>query len=151
MRVDDAKRTKANGGATEATPLGEALAYSIGQEDDLVAGNADIIAAIREEGRQTRETIEAASLGKNGKTALLPTVLSVVALLGMFGSYVVNTSSWAGGTSGEVKQLRKDLDEEVQERKQLATWNEKVRNNLAANGWLIDSEGNVTKIQVKGR
>ena len=157
-RQNDTTRSRTNGRDEEHDALGDVyLARDFEQGSEIMATNADLIEAVKAEAKETREMVRAlvaaGTNGKNGngrKPSWVAYGALVVGATGLFataGSYVSSGSLWAGGTTGKVQQLQKELDAEVIERKTLDTWFRKTTQNFALHGWLVDDQGNVTKIQ----
>jgi hypothetical protein len=75
--------------------------------------------------------------------------LAVFSFLGGAGSFAANSGIWVGRReeqSGRTIEQVKKLEDQIE---YLKTWNEKLRNNMAAYGWLIDSSGDVSRIEQK--
>lgn len=75
--------------------------------------------------------------------------LAIVTLLGGSGAFIGNSGIWVGKKeqqSERVNEQVKKLEDQVE---YLKTWNERLRNNMAAYGWLIDSTGDVSRIEQK--
>lgn len=77
--------------------------------------------------------------------------IATITILGAGGNFVGNSGIWLGKkdlqtelTNTEVKELKMQIE-------YLKTWNEKLRNNMSAYGWLIDIEGNVSRIERQQR
>jgi hypothetical protein len=90
---------------------------------------------------------EAAVPNGNGKTQR-NTIIA--ALLIAFTPLAFNVVWWTRGTERDTSQAVSTLLEDNKrinnELTYLKTWNEKLRNNMAAYGWLVDTEGNVTRL-----
>jgi len=74
----------------------------------------------------------------------------IAALLIAFTPLAFNIVWWTRGTERDTSQAVSTLLEDNKrinsELTYLKTWNEKLRNNMAAYGWLVDTEGNVSRI-----
>jgi hypothetical protein len=132
-------------------------------DDDEPMTKAD-----REEMAELREMVHqlAASSALNARSApqvqvqtvpsgMAPTtkwLLASVALfsfLGGVGSFVGNSGIWIAKKDMQVENALAHVQKLEEQIEYLKTWNEKLRNNMAAYGWLIDNNGDVSRIEDK--
>jgi hypothetical protein len=92
-----------------------------------------------------------ASPNGNKKTTYFMAAFAAITLLGTTANFLTSSGIMIGGKGKELETLQKQADKTEAELGYLRTWNEKLRNNMAAYGWLIDSEGNVSRIEDKQR
>lgn len=82
------------------------------------------------------------------------TTIIAALVLGML-PWAFNAVWWTRGTerdtASQVERHKERIDELTGELGSLRTWNEKLRNNMSAYGWLIDDEGNVSRIEEQRR
>lgn len=77
--------------------------------------------------------------------------IATITILGSAGSFIGNSGMWVGKRDQENTHTTETVKELKDEVANLRTWNEKLRNNMAAYGWLIDSSGEVSRIEQKKR
>ena len=145
------------------TPVAEYNVDCIGEqahgENDLTAKEDRMEAAITALAQAVTVSVQSQSQSppKNGKSwptyfASGAAVLAV--LMSMSGvSFVPRAESDLGNKLNSehknVEIMQKQVDVLSGDLAMLRTWNEKLRNNMAAYGWLIDVEGNVHRINDK--
>jgi len=81
--------------------------------------------------------------GEKRRMTLFMALMAAITLISGGGNFLASSGIWIGNRerdAGDIKTVKDELAT-------LRTWNEKLRNNMAAYGWLIDNEGNVSRIE----
>jgi hypothetical protein len=79
----------------------------------------------------------------NRRVTWLMAIFAMVTLFGTGANFLASSGMWIGNRNRDADEIKNVKDELAN----LKTWNEKLRNNMAAYGWLIDNEGNVSRIE----
>jgi hypothetical protein len=86
-----------------------------------------------------------ASNGDKRKQNWFMAAIATLTILGAGGNFVATSGMWIGNRNRDSEQIKK-LEDKLET---LSTWNEKLRNNMAAYGWLIDIDGSVSRVEEK--
>jgi len=103
---------------------------------------------------RTMEATEKRTLGYNGekrRSNFIMAGLAIITIVGATGSFIGQSGIFVGGKLKETDQVSEKVKKLEDQIEYLKTWNEKLRNNMAAHGWLIDSVGNVSRVEQRLR
>lgn len=75
--------------------------------------------------------------------------LATITLLGAGVNFIGNSGMWLAKKDVEAQHQAEKITKLEDTVETLRTWNEKLRNNMSAYGWLIDIDGSVSRIEQK--
>lgn len=84
----------------------------------------------------------------NGSKWFMAAIASIT-ILGAAGNFVGSSGMYVGKSQTDLQYQSEQVKELKEQVQYLKTWNEKLRNNMSAYGWLIDNDGNVSRIEQK--
>lgn len=139
----------------KVTPKRPVLVGDITHDDPMTKAEREELAELREMVHQmaTMAKMQSPPLsnGEKRRQNWFMASIATITILGAGGNFVGSSGIWLGKkdlqtelTNTEVKELKMQIE-------YLKTWNEKLRNNMSAYGWLIDMEGNVSRIERQQR
>jgi hypothetical protein len=75
--------------------------------------------------------------------------IATITILGAAGNFVGSSGMWVGKSQTDFQHQAEKVTKLEEKVEILSTWNEKLRNNMAAYGWLVDIDGSVSRIEQK--